>query len=496
MSLIILNFLHGKPISNRLDCIHAKTGRDGVKTIAPITGLVQRSPVELFGSTRTIDGSAFQFQIILQRGLCVKNLFWVLAFFLAINTSFQVAAQESDQWTQFRGKGGNGVSNATGLPTTWDSEKNVAWKCELPGFGASSPVMLGDLIYVTCYTGYGLDAKEPGDMSDLVRHLICVNAKSGMILWDKEQKSTSEEETYRQFLPLHGYASSTPAVDNSGVYLFNGTSGAAAYSLEGDLLWETPCGTKHHMFGTANSPVIYNDVVIINASVESGKLIGLDKKTGKVVWENEGIDQAWNTPCLVEVPDGTTELVVSIKGKILAFDPTSGKELWTCKGMDDYICPSPISKDGIAYALGSRKNTAIAVKAGGRGDVSGSHKLWELGKGSNVSSPVLHDGHLYFASDSKGIAYCVNAADGKLVYQERLEPKPDIIYASPLYADGKLYYVSREQGTYVIAATPEFKLIANNVMQDDSSFFNGSPIVFGKQIILRSNKALYCLGEQ
>jgi len=409
-------------------------------------------------------------------------------FVLALAT---VAAAD---WPQFLGPGGRGQSKETGLPTTWDGATGVAWKTDLPGPGASSPVTFDGKIYLTCYTGYGVAESNPGDPARLQRHLLCLALQDGKLLWNVAQPSALKEGAYEGFTALHGYASSTPAVDAEAIYVFYGATGAAAYAHDGRQLWLTSCGTKTHEWGSANSPVLYEKLVIINASVESGALIALDKKTGREVWRQAGMDESWSTPALVKTAAGW-ELVAQVKGKILGFDPASGKPLWSCQGVDDYVCPSVVAEGDVAYVLGGRRATAIAVRAGGRGDVTATHKLWEIKKGTNVPSPVVHEGHVYWAHDSRGAIYCVDAKTGKDAYEERLEPRAGKIYASPLVADGKLYYVSRDAGVFVLAAGPEFKLLAHNKIASDTSVFNGSPAVADGRLLLRSDRTLYCLGK-
>ncbi|MCE9546460.1 MAG: PQQ-binding-like beta-propeller repeat protein, partial [Planctomycetia bacterium] len=293
-----------------------------------------------------------------------------------------------------------------------------------------------------------------------------------------------------------GYASSTPAADASGVYVYFGRTGAAAYSHQGKELWHKVLGDKTHMFGTGSSPVLYKDLVIINAYVECGNVIALNKRTGEEVWRAGGLDQPWNTPVLVDV-DGHQELVLNSKQKLLAFDPQTGKQLWTCQGIDDYICPTVVAHDGIIYAVGARKGTCIAVRAGGQGDVTKTHLLWKIDRGSNVSSPVYYDGHLYWGNEKSGIVYCADTKTGKVVYEKRLQPKPQFIYASPLVADGKLYYVSRQDGAYVLSAEPTFNLLSyNQLTPDDDSVFNGSPVPDGSRLLLRSDKFLYAIGQK
>ena len=242
--------------------------------------------------------------------------------------------------------------------------------------------------------------------------------------------------------------------------------------------------------------MIYQDLVIINASVESGDLIALDKATGKEKWRARGMVESWNTPTLVTTSDGKVELVVHVKGRILAFDPATGSELWNCEGIGDYICPSILAEKDVLYAIGGRQNMAVAVRAGGRGDVSNSNVLWRIRKGSNVVSPVFHDGYLFWAKEERGVLYCVNAEDGSVVYEERVPGLRGRVYASPIAVDGKIIYVSREDGAFVVPAKPEFKLLAHNKIEDDRGIFNGSPVVSEGQLLLRSDECLYCIGNR
>lgn len=405
------------------------------------------------------------------------------------------AVAQAADWPRFRGPSQAGIAQVENVPTEWDDEKNIVWKTDMPGPGASSPVVFGDRIYVTCYSGYGLNEENPGDKKELERNLVCIDRKSGEIIWDEALPANVEHESdFSGFVALHGYASSTPIVDDTGVYVYYGTTGAAAYDLDGRHRWTVNLGDKIHAFGTANSPVLFKDLVILNAGVEGDAIVALNKKTGKEVWRHQGVNRSWNTPILIEA-NGRPELIYSEQGFVRALDPATGKELWHCKGIDDYICPSVIPVGELVVAIGARKNSAIAIQPGGSGDVTETNVVWELDKGSNVSSPTYHEGYLYWASESKGVAYCADAKTGELVYQERMEPRPGLIYASPVVADGKLYYVTREEGTYVLAAAPSYELIAINKFELDDSIANGSPAVVDDKIYLRTNKALYCIGE-
>lgn len=399
-------------------------------------------------------------------------------------------------WPQFRGPGGLGHAGDTKLPTAWSASQNVAWRSELPGHGASSPIVVGGKIFLTCYSGYGLDAKNPGNMEQLKLHVLCLERASGKPLWAKEIKPDLPEQGFQgSFITLHGYASSTPVSDGSSLFVFLGKSGVLAFDLDGKQLWKTSVGTRTHGWGSGTSPVLAKDLVIVNASVESGSLVALNKSDGKTAWTARGMNSSWNTPLLVELPGGKTEVVVSVQGRLLAFEPATGAALWNCTAIQDYVCPSVVAHDGVVYVIGGRSNTALAVKAGGKGDVT-SQVLWKINKGSNVSSPVYHDGHLYWSSEGRGVVYCVNVDKGTVVYEERLTPNPGLMYASPVVADGKLYYVSRSNGTYVCDANPKFKLLSNNKLDGDAGMFNASAVIHDGQVLLRSNRYLYCIGRK
>lgn len=392
-------------------------------------------------------------------------------------------------WPQFRGPGGLGVSDAKGLPAQWSDETNVAWKVALPGLGASSPIALGDRLYVTCYSGYGSYPESFGAMDALCLHVVCLEHSDGKTVWDREiLPKLPESERVRD----HGYAAPTPATDGRHIFAFFGKTGVFKLDLDGKILWQADVGSKTHGWGCGTSPVLFENLVIVNASVESGSLVAIDKETGKEAWRARGMRESWNTPHLVRLAGGKTELVVSVQGSIIGFDPKTGAELWRAKGIDDYVCPSIVSNDGVVYVIGGRSSRAIAVRTGGRGDVNATHRLWEAKAGSNVASPVVHDGHLYWVSDRNSVAYCVRLSDGEVVQERRVRAQP---YASALLADGKIYVVTRRGGTFVFTADPDFGEIAHNRL-DDSSTFNASPITAHGRLYLRSDKFLWAIAKE
>jgi outer membrane protein assembly factor BamB len=390
-------------------------------------------------------------------------------------------------WMQFRGPGGSATSAEKGLPATWSSTQNIVWKTKLPGPGTSSPIVIGKRVYLTCYSGYGLEPGK-GDMDNLMRHVLCIDRAKGAILWTKDFKPALPESKYSGGNDSeHGYSSSTIASDGKHLYVFFGKSGVYCLDLDGKEVWRASVGDRATGWGSSNSPVLYKDLVIVNASVESGCLVALEKGTGKEAWRVKGIGQSWNTPVLVDAPGGP-ELVLNESKAVLGFDPANGKELWRVTGFNGYVCPSVVAHKGVVYVV---RGKALAIRAGGRGDVTQSHVLWQVNGSSLVPSPVYHDGRLYWPG---GAAVCLDAATGKEVFRGRLE-KAGRFYASPVVADGKVYCVSRFNGSFVFTAGPKFEFLANNTFEDDKSRTNASPIVSGGCLLLRTDRYLYCIGK-
>lgn len=410
--------------------------------------------------------------------------------------SFSALLFVAADWTRFRGPAARGVSDATGVPASWSAEQNVVWKTALPGFGSSSPITLGDRIFLTCYSGYGLDADEPGDQESLRHNVVSIDRADGKIIWAKATEPRLPETAYDAgFIELHGYASGTLAADQEAVYAFFGRSGVLAYGVDGKPLWRMYVGDGTHNWGSGASPILCGNLVIVNASVESQSLVALDKADGREVWRVPGIKRSWSTPLVVDLPGGARELVVSMEGKVLGLDPATGEELWQCAGVNDYVCPAVIAHEGIVYVTGGRKPQTLAIRAGGRGDVTETHLLWEINKASKVPTPLYHDGYLYWISQ-RGVATCVKADSGEVLFEERLRVsgRGDKIYASLVLVDDKLYGLTRQDGTVVLAARPEFELLAQNDL-GDPSISNATPVPVDGQLLIRSNRFLYCIGE-
>lgn len=428
-------------------------------------------------------------------------------------------------WPRFLGSGGASRGDeGSEPPTEWGPDGNIRWRVELPGKGVSSPIVVGDRVLVTCYSGYGTGGREERP-EDLVRHLVCVDRRDGQVLWNRTIASLAPEDPYTGIgVTAHGYASHTPVSDGESVFAFFGKSGVFAFDLEGERLWhaEVGRGSGPQRWGSAASPIVYEDFVIINAADESESLIALDKRTGAEVWRSEApsLQGSWSTPALVDGGDGI-EMVLMVPGEVWGLNPENGKLRWYSRGINDSTaCSSIVPGDGVVYAVGGRGGEAVAVRLGGRGNVDESHVVWDGNIPGRFSTPVLHDGHLYCYSNAVLSVY--NSATGERVGQRRLsdegpgtrrEPERagateeapggrrggrgrggmgSSDYASPIIAGGKLYVTSRSGSVFVLAADPGVEVLAVNRFEGDSGF-GGTPASSDGQLFFRSDRYLYCV---
>lgn len=424
-----------------------------------------------------------------------------IRFLIGFLAAVPLAPARGDDWPQFRGPGLSGRSAGAPLPTRWSDTENLRWKVELPGPGSSSPIVVGNKVFLTCWSGYGVGGSYR-EQKNLRRHLVCVDVEDGKVRWSKAVAPVLPEDDYRGFLVQHGYASHTPASDGERVFCFFGKTGVVAFDLEGRRLWQTSVGTGSAKsgWGTGASPILHGDLVIVNAGAESGSLRALNKNTGKEVWKVSGVRNTWCTPGVVRTKAGQDELLVTVPDEVWGFDPGTGTKLWWAKvGIGEFPIPGVISEQDVAFVAGGRgrgSGAVAAVRTGGRGDVTKTHVLWKSSEYSPVPTPILVDGKLYCLNDS-GFAFCVDAATGKRIYRERLlgggAGGNRSTYASMVAANGKLYALSRTGGTHVIAAGSEYSRIACNAFASDMSDFNGTPAIGAGRLFLRSNTHLYCV---
>jgi outer membrane protein assembly factor BamB len=408
-------------------------------------------------------------------------------------------------WDRFRGPNGSGASEGPAPPLEWSAEKNLKWKTPLPGKGTSSPIVSGDRVFVTCYTGYGQDLAKPGDPKDLVRHLIALDRSTGQEVWRASVAASGEEDPYKGFITQHGYASSSPATDGKSVFVLFGKSGLFAFDREGKQLWRTELGTKSDpaKWGDGSSPIVFGDLVIVDAGILGNQFVGVNKTTGEIAWSlaDPTFTNCWSTPTPIQV-EGVDQILFQVPKKVMAVDPRTGALLWSAASpIDDAACGSIVTKDGNAYLMGSRAGHAMGIKCGGTGDVSETNTLWNTRVQAGISTPVIIGENLYWASG--GIFFAARTSDGKVVYKQRL-PRiggptggfPNADYSSPIAVGENIVLFTRSGESYVIKAGDEFQLVAHNAaFADDSTAFSATPAVSDGELFVRSEGNLYCIAE-
>ncbi len=250
---------------------------------------------------------------------------------------------------------------------------------------------------------------------------------------------------------------------------------------------------------TLNQPSDLDDLLDMFADDVSRSILALDKQSGREVWKAEAasLELTYSTPTLVELPDGTTELVISVPGEVWGLNSDTGKLQWYAETkLTGNVCPTVVAHDGIVYAFGGYRSAGgHALRAGGQGDVTDSHMLWFTRESSYVATPLLHDGFLYWIDD-RGQAHCLDAKTGETVYRERvpgLNTSGRPVYASPILAGDRLYVVSRWSGTFALPAKPAFEILAHNRLESDESDFSGTPAIADGRLLLRSGRCLYCV---
>jgi outer membrane protein assembly factor BamB len=418
----------------------------------------------------------------------------------------------AEDWLRFRGPAGSGVSTETkNLPTKWSPDANLAWKTELPGAGVSSPIVVGDRVFITCYSGYGLQRNNPGDIKNLKRHLVCLDATSGKKIWQQDVAAVLPEDPYSGIgVTAHGYASHTPVSDGKLVFAFYGKSGVYAYDLDGKELWNSNVGKESDpwKWGTSSSPVVHGDLVIVTASAESQAIVGLDKKTGKEVWrqEAEGLDGMWGTPTLIKVDDSRTDLVMSVAKEIWGLNPENGKLRWWCDASGaEQAHTSAVSSDGVVFAFTGRGGGSAAVEVGGKGDVTESNLKWTGKDTARFGSPIVHQSKVYLVGN--GVVKAIDRETGKSVDQIRLKGSRrggggmfgSLDYCSPVIAGDHLYYLKGNGQMFVLSVGDELRQVAVNDITIDTEQFGGTPAISDGRMFLRSNKHVYCVtdkGEQ
>jgi hypothetical protein len=414
----------------------------------------------------------------------------------------------AEDWPRFRGPMGSGVANSgTAVPSTWSPKANLAWKVEMPGPGASSPILVGNKAFVTCYSGYGLDQSNPGELENLVRHLVCVDMQTGKKLWQKDVKVVLPEDPYSGIgVTAHGYASHTPVSDGKNVYAFFGKSGVHAFDMDGNKIWSAEVGKESDptRWGSSSSPIVFENLVIVTASAESQSIVGLDKSSGKEVWRQEakGLDGMWGTPALVKIDDNRTDLVMCVSKELWGLNPKTGKMRWLADATGAQNAYSSIIQDGSrVFAVTGRGGGSVAVDAGGSGDISKTNTVWTGGVSGSFASPVRHESKIY--AIARGIVTVMDTDTGEQLERLRLKGGEQtggrfgsLDYPSPIVVGDRLFYMNGSGQMYVFALGDKMEQLAVNKVTNDKEIFWGTPAVSNDKLVIRSSENLYCVADK
>ncbi|MFO0879060.1 MAG: PQQ-binding-like beta-propeller repeat protein [Gemmataceae bacterium] len=403
----------------------------------------------------------------------------------------------AEDWPGWRGPRGDGTSTEKGIPTRFSPSNQVRWKVELPGSGYSSPIVVGDRIFVTTCL------EESGD-----RVLLCLDRKTGKTLWSRTVLTAPLEGKH----PLNSFASATPATDGERVYvafLALPRMQAACYDLEGKLLWQTSPGKLLSRHGFCTSPVLHKELVILNGDQDPHKdhpearayLVALDRKTGKEVWRvnRPNHTRSYCTPILVPCPKrpGVTQLVLSGSKCVTGYDADTGKLLWIIDGpTEQYVASLVLHQNILFLTTGFPEYHLMGIRPTGEGNITRSqHIAWHIPHKDNgqrgasyVPSPLAHNGHFFVVSDA-GYLGCIEAQSGKRLWLKKLGRRHS---ASPILLEGNLIIPDDDGKVWVVKASPEFEIVATNEMQEA---IYASPATADGCLFLRGVKHLYCIGK-
>jgi len=383
-------------------------------------------------------------------------------------------------WSRWRGPSGQGLVAGSGYVDTWSATENVLWKKPVSGRGNSSPIVWGDRIFLT--TAY--------DNGRRVSVLAFRRADGGQ-LWETAVPAGRSESTHYK----NGHASATPATDGERVYVSFGARGLVAVDLNGTIVWQRDLGPMGAYHGTAGSPLVYRGRVILYQDQFSDSFIAaFDARTGRTLWRtSRSASVGWGTPVAIRAGDHD-EIVVNSQNTVYAYDPDTGRELWRCDGSNEEVIPTPVVGHGMVFCSSGRAGPTLAIRPGGRGNVTRSHLVWSSPRGSPfVPSPILYGDHLYMVNDMASIVTCLDAVSGRNLWQGRIGvAQREGFSASPVAVDGKVFFTNDEGETFVLRAGPKFELLHVNQIGEATL---ASPALVDGRWYIRTDRNLVAIGH-
>lgn len=408
---------------------------------------------------------------------------------LSVVTYLSAQQLQAEEWFEFRGPTGQGHSSIQSLPTEWSPTEHVLWKTDIPGVGWSSPIVVGDKVYVTTAVPKSDDALPEQSL-----RVVCLNLETGAILWDKEVFQETKENVQR-IHKKNSHASPTPISDGKVIYVHFGTFGTACLTLDGKELWKTDELKYEMQHGNGGSPIIVDDKLVIICDGKGKNFIAaLNRNTGKIEWKVdrnvEGRKKfSFGTPLLITV-NGEKQIVAPGTDVISGHSPKDGKEIWHLNYTGYSVIPRPVFSHGLIFVTTSYdRPSLLAIRPDGKGDVTETHLAWSNKSQIPHTPSLLVVGDELYAVSDKGIAQCFDAKTGELIWKERVGGNYS---ASPLYADGKIYFQSEEGETTIIEAGKTYKEIGRNHLKEPTL---ASYAVAGDTLLIRTKSQLYRIGK-
>ena len=404
---------------------------------------------------------------------------------------------DAENWPQWRGPTLNGVSTEKNLPIKWSPTDNIAWKLPLPAWSGSTPIVWSDRVFLN--VADDLKVRHGDNL-----HLWCVDRVKGTVVWQRPLGSGNHQERKQNM------SSPSPVTDGTRVWVMTGTGILKAFDMAGKELWARDIQKDYGRFGLnwgyGSSPLLHDNALFVQVlhgmrTDDPSYLLRIDALTGKTMWKQDRPTRArmespdaYTTPALLRY-GSRTEIVVTGGDVVTGHDPETGRELWRADGLNPEndgsyrIVASPVVHGDLIIAP-TRERPMLALKAGGRGDVTASHVLWRFSSGPDVPTPVTDGTYVYVIND-RGIMFCLDARTGKEVYG-RQRARPGTYSGSPVLADGKIYVTNEDGVTTVVRAGPSFEVLAENDLDDYSL---SSPAIANGQIFIRTAKALWAIGK-
>ena len=414
----------------------------------------------------------------------------ILLILLAVSVG--VVPTSGGDWPQWRGPHLNGTSQETDLPVTWTTTENIAWKLAMPAWTGATPIISGEHIFLNVADGDHI-------------YLWTVDRNTGKPIW---QRRLSDGNVKRR---KQNMSSPSPVTDGEYVWVMTGTGILTQFDFDGNEGWTRDIQADYGSFGLnwgyASSPLLYEDGLYVPVlhgmrTDDPSYILRVDTATGETVWRVERptnarreSPDAYITPALLQY-NGTTEIVTTGGDVVTGHDPETGRELWRADGLNPRnngayrIVASPVVMDGMIYAP-TRERPLLALRAGGRGDVTTSHLAWPTRNGPDVPTPVT-DGTYFYIVNDRGIVFCLDAKTGETIYGPK-RITPGTYSSSPVLADGKIYVTNEDGTTTVYKAGPEFKILAENVMDE---YTLSSVAISDGQLFLRTDSFLYAVGQR